>query len=342
MDPVSQATAGALVALALSRPRETGRAFLLGAVAGAAPDLDILIESASDPLLGLEYHRHFTHSLLVAPMIGLLVVFAFRVFPRMRQLPYRRAALYGIAGSFSHGLLDACTSYGTRLYWPFSQYRESWDTISVIDPIFTIPLILLVLGSLLFRSPVWSRVGLLFAIGYLSFGFFQRERAASFARDLAASRGHVVDLVTARPSFANLLLWRIVYESEGIYHVDAVSLGFLREPVLYEGGTVGAFSEAEADQLADPESVLADDIERFRHFSQGFLYRWPDDPEIVGDLRYAMMPDSMRPLWGIRLDPSRPEDHVSIEYFRELDSDSFQRLWDMIRGRPVGRLNAGT
>src|SRR5690606_29471703 len=49
----------------------------LGALGGMAPDLDVIIRSASDPLLALEYHRHFTHSLAFIPIGGLLVAAPF-------------------------------------------------------------------------------------------------------------------------------------------------------------------------------------------------------------------------------------------------------------------------
>ena len=40
------------------------RAAIVGAVAGLIPDLDVLISDANDPLLQLEMHRQFSHSLL--------------------------------------------------------------------------------------------------------------------------------------------------------------------------------------------------------------------------------------------------------------------------------------
>ena len=91
--------------------------------------------------------------------------------------------------------------------------------------------------------------------------------------------------------------------------------------------------------IAPEDSVLAYDIERFRFFSQGYLYRYSDEANVVGDLRYAMFPDSIKPLWGIRMNPATPEDHVSMEYFRDPSQRSFDRLWRMIRGESVEPLD---
>lgn len=335
MDPLSQVTLGAAAAVALAQNKNTRRAALLGAVAGGLPDLDVLIQSPEDPLLALEYHRHFTHALVLVPLIGLVAASVLSIFRSMRQLPFRLAFLYATAGAFTHGLLDACTSYGTQLYWPFSTHRESWDTISIIDPLFTLPLLALLLAALVLRRPRLAQLGLLLGIAYLGFGLVQRERAETYTRSLAAGRGHDVQMISVRPSFANLMLWRLVYRSGENYHVDAVSILPWREAVLYPGDAVAAFDPAMTEDLAPEGSVLYGDIERFRHFSQGFLYRYPDDPAVIGDLRYAIHPDSITPLWGIRVDTEEPGAHVSLEYFRTVSEGAFERLWMMIQGQPI-------
>lgn len=70
MDPLSQAVIGAGLAMCFVRRERLRTACVAGALGGMAPDLDILIRSAEDPLLALEYHRHFTHSLVMIPIIG--------------------------------------------------------------------------------------------------------------------------------------------------------------------------------------------------------------------------------------------------------------------------------
>jgi inner membrane protein len=65
MDPLSHAVLGATAAAFKASKREHLRAAALcGALAGMFPDADILIRSADNPMLGLGYHRHFTHSLI--------------------------------------------------------------------------------------------------------------------------------------------------------------------------------------------------------------------------------------------------------------------------------------
>ena len=339
VDPLTQASIGAAAAAIVCRKAETRHALLLGALAGAAPDLDVIIRSETDPLLSLQYHRHFTHALLIAPLIGLLVAALFKGLFFWRHYAYQRLALFGIMGAITHGLIDACTSYGTLLYWPISHHRESWDIISIIDPIFTLPLVLLTVIAFVFRWPRFARFAVALCLIYLSLGIFQREQATQIAAQIAEERGHEPEELSVRPSLANILLWRIVYRAGDQYYVDAVRTTPFSEPKQYPGSIVNAFSEASAQMIAPEDSVLAYDIERFRFFSQGYLYRYSDEENVMADLRYAMYPDSIKPLWGIRINPFTPEHHVSMEYFREPSQRSFDRLWRMIRGESVEPLD---
>ena len=339
MDPLTQAMAGAAAAALVCRKTETRRALCLGALAGAAPDLDVLIRSESDPLLALQYHRHFTHALLIAPLIGLIVAALFKGLFFWKHWPYRRLALFGVAGTLTHGLIDACTSYGTLLYWPISRHRESWDIISIIDPVFTLPLFLLTVVAFAFRRPRFAQVAVGLCLAYLCLGVYQRGQATQFARQLAQERGHLPKKLTVRPSLANIVLWRIVYRSDEQYYVDAVRTTPFSEPRHYPGGVVDVFSEESAQSLLPAGSVIEDDVARFRFFSQGYLYRDPSQPDVIGDLRYSMFPDSVQPLWGIRLDPSKPDAHVPFEHFRDPSQSAFDRLWVMISGESVSPLH---
>ena len=120
------------------RHRNLARLTFIGALAGMAPDLDVLIRSNTDPLLFLEYHRQFTHSLLFIPLGSLLCALVFWKTIG-RGINFSTVWLAAFLGYLTHGLLDACTTYGTLLLWPFSDARIAWNTIAVIDPLFTLP-----------------------------------------------------------------------------------------------------------------------------------------------------------------------------------------------------------
>ena len=146
MDPLTQGVLGASLPQSLGKARDAASAGLLGFLAGMSADLDVLIRSTTDPLLFLEYHRQFTHSLIFIPIGGVLCALLLHaLIGRRRGLRFRQTWLFCTLGYATHALLDACTTYGTMLLWPFSEQRFAWNTISIIDPLFTLPLLVGVL-----------------------------------------------------------------------------------------------------------------------------------------------------------------------------------------------------
>lgn len=134
MDVLSQAVLGASLSQSFVNDKsKLFSALIIGALAGMAPDLDVLINSSDDPLLFLEFHRQFTHSLFFIPFGALLCSLFF--YPLIkRKLTFKQIYLFALLGIATHGMLDACTSYGTQLFWPFSNQRIAWSTVSIIDP----------------------------------------------------------------------------------------------------------------------------------------------------------------------------------------------------------------
>ena len=151
MDPVSQGVVGGVAARPFASAKEKLIAVVVGALAGMAADLDVLIRSDTDPLLFLEYHRHFTHALIFIPIGALLcALLANFILSRLfsqRHIGFKQVYLWCFAGYATHALLDACTTYGTQLFWPFSDARIAWNNVSVVDPLFTIPLLCLLIMS---------------------------------------------------------------------------------------------------------------------------------------------------------------------------------------------------
>ena len=144
MDILTQGLLGGVLAQAVCRDEEKKTASVAGLAAGLLADADVLIRSASDPLLSIEYHRHFSHALIFIPVGAALATLL--LWPLLRKrCEWRRLYLFCLAGYSASGLLDACTSYGTHLFWPFSDERVAFNIISIVDPLFT----LILLGSLL-------------------------------------------------------------------------------------------------------------------------------------------------------------------------------------------------
>ena len=333
MDPVSQAVVGATIASTSANRRTMPSVIAVGALAGMAADLDVLISSNNDPLLFLEYHRQFTHALLFAPLGALLVSVVLHPFFK-RQLTYRQVLVACLLGYASHGLLDACTTYGTQLLWPLTDHRFAWHTISIIDPLFTLPLVTaLILAMTRWRPVLVQRFALIWLCGYLGLGEFQRQRAMTAGLDLAASRGHLPTRLEAKPGFAQLLLWKTVYEWDGAFYVDGVRAGY--DIQIYQGASIPKIDHVWADQQLPAGSQLRKDFDRFRWFSNDYLALDPQRPNFIVDVRYSMNVHEIRPLWGIAFDQNIPEDHVDYQTNRRADAQTLDRFWRMLLGRPL-------
>ena len=321
MDLVTQGITGAALAQAIAPARLGRQAALVGLCAGLLPDADALISSSTDPLLQLEYHRHFTHALVFVPFGSLLA--AALLWPLFRgQMLFRMLWLFAVCGYATGGLLDACTSYGTHLFWPFSSEPIALSLIAIVDPVFSLALAVPLGIGLRRMKPI--RIGLVFAVSYLLFGAVQHERAADMARQVADERNHEPRHAIVKPTLANLLLWRSVYIVGDSVYVDALYLG---EPArVYAGGGVHLLNLQRDVSWAPDGSRVRDDLTRFSRFARGFVVASEREPHFVGDVRYAMLPQSLEPLWGLytdSADPSSPARYEQRRSFTPALRDSF-------------------
>jgi inner membrane protein len=235
-------------------------------------------------------------------------------------------------GYASAGLLDACTSYGTQLLWPFSAERMGWRIVAIIDPVVTFTLIAAVLFAIVKKSRIPSFIGLGLIVCYLLFGLSQRNQVEQAAYALADGRGHSVEKIEVKPSMGNLLLWRSVYLSNGSYYIDAIRAGIFTEIKVYPGGAVKAFEISTTFPGLENKTVLYKDIQRFNTYSSGFLVLHPDHPTVIGDIRYAMLPNALQPLWGIETDHTQPEKHVIYKDIRVINEDKVDAFLSMLFG----------
>ncbi len=338
MDPISQGALGAAAPQAVLGREKLPAFALLGCLAGMAPDLDVFIRSSTDPLLFLEYHRQFTHALVFVPVGAAIIAVLLHGFMR-RTLRLRETYLACLIGYATHGLLDGCTAYGTQLFWPFSDHRVSWNNVSVIDPLFTLPLLCLAILAARLRRRTLAIAGLAWALGYLLLGVVQHQRAETAGAQLAAARGHAPHHLVASPGPGNLLLWRVVYEHGGRYYVDGVRASWA--VTACPGASIRQLDLRRDFPWLDSGSRQARDVERFRWFADGYLAVDPRAPYRIIDAGYAFLPNSTDMLWGIDLDPdAAPDRHV--RYVEMGRRDQFGRYWRLLTGEDCPlRLDSG-
>ena len=336
MDPVTQGALGAIlpqsISVKLSRKKKYHAvlAGFFGMVGGIAADIDVLISSETDPLLFLTFHRQFTHSLVFIPFGGLIVAFLLHwALGRRWRLKFYQTALLCTLGYTTHALLDTATSYGTMLLWPFIETRYSLNIISILDPLFTLPLLLSVTIAALYNSSNIARIGLAWALIYLSIGYIQHKDARQTAMNLAASRGHEPIRFEIKPSFGNILVWKSLYQVEDKFFIDAMRVGIA--PHIYEGKSISKLDPKRDFPWLIPHSQQAKDINRFDNFNDGFSALDPEDPNRIIDVRYSFIPNDISPLFSIKLTPNANfTEHAHYNTNRKQAYEKLSRLWNMI------------
>jgi len=316
VDLLTQGAVGAALALGAARRGEMRAAAAAGFAAGLLADADTFIRSSGDPLLTLEFHRHFSHALVMIPVGALIASLA--LWPLLRrQLRWPRLYLYCLAGYAPSGLLDACTSYGTHLLWPFSDERIAWGIVAIVDPLFTLILLAGLAVAALRRRPRIAHLGVLVAAGYLALGALQQQRAEAALASAALARGHRPEAMLVKPTLGNLLLWRGLYRADGRLYADAVRAG-LRTSV----------HPGERAPLAP--APASGDGARFAALTGGWLVRHPRHPARLGDARYAMLPTGLRPMWGIE---TGPDGRLRLEVDRSMSAGERRAFLDLLLGR---------
>ncbi len=283
MDSLTQLALGSAVGVAvMGRRTPVWKAALWGGVCGTLPDLDSFIQHG-DPIRNMTFHRAESHALfyltLVSPLIALAVTRVHR-----EQQHFRRWWLAVWLALITHPLLDLMTVYGTQLGQPFTDYPFSVGSIFIIDPLYTVPILIGVIAALAAGKLRWNAAGLALSSVYLAWSVGAQQIATSVAQANLRAQGIPATNVLVTPTAFNTVLWRIVAMTpdsyyEGYYSLldDKPKIDFdrhARNNVLYE-------------QLRDDWSVA-----RIAWFSHGFfkMGESADGTVWIADLRMGMEP----------------------------------------------------
>ncbi len=249
MDTVTQIALGAAVGEATLGRKVGSRAILWGAVCGTLPDLDVFVP-LGDAVRDFTYHRSATHSLFVLAVLSPLVVWLIlKVHPQTASHKYRWLALVYLAFA-THALLDSFTVYGTQIFWPIDDTPMTWSTLFIIDPAFTLPLLVGVIAALVMTRarPLGHRLnwaGLTLSTCYLAWTLGAKLHVEQVARESLARQGIAYEHLLIVPAPLNSLLWRVLATRtdgyyEGFYSFfdgdDAIPMrAFLSQPELLDG-----------------------------------------------------------------------------------------------------------
>jgi inner membrane protein len=212
MDSLSQLTLGAAVTVAVMGKRvPLWQAALVGAVAGTLPDLDVFIDHG-DAIRNMTLHRTESHALmlltLIAPLLGWLVASATRSRPHW--LGWTLAMWLALV---THPLLDLTTVYGTQLGLPLTDFPYAIGSMYIIDPLYTLPLLIALLVALWRRDVVglrWNQAGLWVSTLYLGWSMVAQGIATQHIEQDLSQQAIQPEQVLVTPTAFNTLVWRTV------------------------------------------------------------------------------------------------------------------------------------
>lgn len=332
VDPLTHVLLGASVGY-VAFGRRLGRgAALAGGLSALAPDADFLIRSAADPLIAIEHHRGFTHSLAFAPLGAAIVTGLWFFRPAWRTHRWLTLWRCGLLAYLSHVLLDASTSYGTQLLWPFSRHRAGWDLISIIDPLFTLALLLGLSWSLFRERFIPAAGALLFCALYLGMGAVQHARASAAQHQLASTRGHAIDHAEVMPTLANNVVWRALYMHDNRIFSDRIRVGWFEPATVRDGWSLPRVLETDLTATESARNTRHS-FQRFAWFSDDWVARSPSDPTVLADMRYSLSTEAFDPIWGIRFTPPHAPTEVTWVNRSRNRRISLGELWNEIVGR---------
>jgi inner membrane protein len=304
MDTITHGVLGAAVAQSIFSRRLPRGVGWVGAIGAMAPDLDIFLYSPDDPTVSWTFHRNFTHSLILIPVGGFIAALPFLWMKRF-QSHRRDVILASVICYATHSLLDAFTSYGTQLYWPFANSRVAWDWIGIVDPVYTVPLLIGVIWTARSQNPTAARVSLFLMGLYMCFGVWQHHRAVEAQRALAAMRGHRIEYSRVMPAPGWLIFWRSVYRSNGRLHADGLETRWFKPTLALEGASADAttFEDLPATAQSNAESRRRFGV--FHWFADGLIAPTTATNEgslAYGDMRITSTVEGLTPLWGLQFD----------------------------------------
>ncbi len=333
MDSLTQALLGATTFALVQDKRIGKKALWIGAAAGTLPDLDVLLSSFYNEVEFLTVHRGFSHSIFFAVMMSILLGRWFhKVFKERYSLQSWYIAFF--LAIFTHPLLDVCTSYGTQLLNPISNYLFSTHNIFVIEPTYTLILLVGFLALLFIRNFKSSRqyilkATLLTSCIFLAWTFVSQGIAKShFVSELKRQKIAYEDILVA-PTPLNTLLWSGIAKTDSAYYIASYS-------ILDKGKTIEFFAQNNRIDLLPKieEHALG---KKYLHYCKNYPYIEKDTQGAIrvfalkyGPVNFTSPPEYLFPLVIKRSDTIPYLDNSDMP---PINKETFRQLYARILGK---------
>lgn len=265
MDSLTQIVLGAAVGEAVLGRKAGNKAILWGAIAGTIPDLDVFFTMGS-AMKEITLHRGFSHSILfavlLAPLLGWLVNKLYK-----DKIGFKGWTLLFFLSIVTHPILDSFTTYGTQLFLPFSDYRAGLNNIFIIDPAYTLPLMISVIVCLFIKREnpkriKWNKAGLIISSFYMLLSLGNKAYVSYVLSNSLAEKGIETEHCMTGVTPFNILLWYNVAEVDSGYYVGYYSLLDKDKNIDY------IFFKRNEELISDINDTY--EIDRLKWFSNNF------------------------------------------------------------------------
>ncbi|MFT4567588.1 MAG: inner membrane protein [Saprospiraceae bacterium] len=223
MDSITQAALGAAIGEAVLGKKIGNKGAVLGAIVAMIPDLDVGLYLFYDKFEMLSIHRGYSHSIMFSILGAFLIASVLQRIKWAKQISYLRLWIFTWLALFTHMLLDAFTAYGTQLFLPFSDARIGFDSINVVDPVYTLPLLIGLVCSLFFfknkpSKTVYNYIGIVVSTLYLLGTLGIKENVKEhFKNELAKQNISYQSLLTMPVGIANVNWYGVAKTEDGLY-----------------------------------------------------------------------------------------------------------------------------
>jgi len=266
-----------------------------------------------------------------------------RGFPdKTENAGWRGWTLLAFLAIATHPILDCFTAYGTQIWQPFAKTRVAWNTISVADPIYTVPfLILLIWARTQVQGSVWrrrlNRAGLIVSGIYLALTVVNYFNVENVLRESLQAEGIATEDYIIGPTILNNVLWTGTARTEkDLFYFSHYSLFDEQrryEPFLKLEGRHDLLAPYAEDR----------DLRIIRWFTKDFYNVIPAGTSgqvQVNDLRYGLLGDDPTSpasyIFGWQVDTTVHPVRVRQENAgprEDVDmGDMFGNLWERIKG----------
>lgn len=223
MDSITQATLGAAIGEAILGKKIGKKGAILGGIIATIPDLDTVFYLFYNSFDMLSIHRGYSHSILFSLIGATIIAFLLSRAKWTRTVKYGTLWFFAWLALFTHALLDAFTTFGTQLFLPFSDNRIGFDSVNIVDPVYTLPLMAGVLLSLYVYANKTLRslpnhIGLSISTVYLLLTLAIKQQVNH--RFDAALKSHGIEyksLLTVPIGFANINWYGVAKTTDSLY-----------------------------------------------------------------------------------------------------------------------------